>query len=62
MKKIFCKTFEKNCCNRFECLGEEVDDFEPIGNQSLNVNVERASLGGEMEFEEKTIPVMGSEL
>jgi len=57
--KMFCKTFEKMCCNRFDCLGEEVDDFEPIGNPSLNVNVERASRA-KMEFEEKTMPLMGS--
>ena len=60
MKKICCKAFEQNCCNRFECLEEEVDDFERIGNLSLNVNVEQASSGIKMEFEEKTIPLMGS--
>ena len=49
----------KMCCNRFDCLGEEVDDVGP-GNPSLNVNVERASSGIKMEFEEKTIPLMGS--
>ena len=42
----------KMCCNRFDCLGEEVDDFEPIGNPSLNVDVERASRAN-MEFEKK---------
>ena len=42
----------KMCCNRFECLGEEVDDFGH-GNSSLNVNVERASVGVKMEFEER---------
>jgi len=47
------------CCNRFDCFEEEVDDFEPIGNPSLNVNVERASRA-KMEFEAKSIPLMGS--
>jgi len=58
-KPVKGKMFGKMCCNRFDCLGEEVDDFEPIGNPSLNVNVERASRA-KMEFEKKTMPLMGS--
>ena len=46
------KMFGKMCRNRFDCLGEEVDDFEPIGNPSLNVDVERAS-SAEIEFEKR---------
>ena len=51
-KPVKSKMFGKMCCNRFDCLGEEVDDFEPIGNPSLNVNVERASRA-KMEFEKR---------
>ena len=40
-KPVKGKMRGKMCCNRFECLGEEIDDFG-LGNPSLNVNVERA--------------------
>jgi len=58
-KPVKGKMCGKMCCNRFERLGEEVDDFG-FENPSLNVNVERAFSEAEMEFEEKTIPLMGS--
>ena len=37
----------------------KIDDFG-FENPSLNVNVERAFSEAEMEFDEKTIPLMGS--
>ena len=40
-KPVKGKMFGKMCCNSFDCFGEEVDDFEPIGNPSLNVKGSR---------------------